>query len=184
MIAVLLSSALAACGAIPPSPVAPRATTSEAVNEHFLRGNELAQEGRFEEAIAEYQAALETDPDSVSAMVNLGIAYYSMGQLDDAIKQYQQALEIAPNDADIHSNLGAAYVQQDNLEEGLQEYQTAVSLDPELAQAYFGLGVIYGGLGQNEDAIAAFEKFQELDEGQDPMATDLAQQYLEQLKGQ
>jgi len=140
--------------------------------------------GQLAEAIEAYQLALEEDPDNVSVMVNLGVAYYNSGQLGDATEQYQDALQIAPDDADIHSNLGAAYVQQNNLEDGLEEDQRAIELDPNLAQAYFGLGVVYDALEQREEAIAAFEKFQQLDEGQDTFASDLAQQYLERLKGQ
>jgi Flp pilus assembly protein TadD len=181
---VLLSSLLAACGAEQPNPVAPTAAIPDAASEHFQKGNELAGQGKFAEAIGEYQLALEENPDNVSALVNLGVAYYNAGQLEDAVGQYQKALQIAPNDADIHSNLGAAYVQQGNLDAGLEEYQKAVELDPNLAQAYFGLGVVHDALEQTEEAIAAFETFQQLDEGQDSVASDLAQQYLERLKGQ
>ncbi|MCL7452641.1 MAG: tetratricopeptide repeat protein [Anaerolineae bacterium] len=184
IVAVLLSSLLAACGAEQPSPAAPTAGASQAADEHFQKGNELFDQGKFEEAIDEYGAALEEDPDNVSVLVNLGVAYYNSGELDQAVEKYNRALELAPDDADIHSNLGAAYVQQQDLQAGLEEYQRAIELDPNLAQAYFGLGVIHDGLGQPEDAIAAFEKFQELDAGQDAFASDLAQQYLERLKGQ
>ena len=170
--------ALGACGELPSD------NGDQSVEEHFQRGNELTQQGMFEEAIAEYQAAIEADPENVSALTNLGVAFYNVGRLQDAVDQYTRALEIAPNDADIHSNLAAAYVQLGQLDAALEEYQAAVRLDPNLAQAHFGLGVIYVELGQNEEAIAAFEQFQALDAGQDSMATDLARQYLEQLRGE
>ena len=65
-----------------------------------------------------------------------------------------------------------------------EHYQTAVERNPNLAEAHFGLGVVYSQLNRIEEAIKAFERFQELDTGQDLTATDLAKQYLEQLKGQ
>jgi len=154
------------------------------VEEHFQRGNDYTKQGMFEEAIAEYQAAIDADPENVSALTNLGVAFYNVGRLQDAVDQYERALELAPNDADIHSNLAAAYVQLGQLDNALAEYQSAVRLDPNLAQAHFGLGVVYVELGQNEEAIAAFEQFQALDAGQDAMASDLARQYLEQLRGE
>lgn len=179
---LLLLPALAGCG-IPEPTAAPTATTAMSADEHFRQGNEYAQQGQFEQAIVEYQAVLAAEPENVSAMTNLGVAYYNTGQLEQAIAQYKEALQIAPNDADIHSNLAAAHVQVGDLDMALQEYQRAVELEPDLAQAHFGLGVVYIELGENDKAIEAFERFQELDSGQDPMATDLAQQYLEQLKG-
>jgi tetratricopeptide (TPR) repeat protein len=167
------------------------AETLSSAEEHFIQGNELSQAGDFAQAAIEYGQALELDPDNVDVMTNLGVAYYNLGQLDRAIEQYTEAIKIAPNDADIRSNLAAAYVQKhqmggesDQLDKALEEYQKAVELNPSLAQAFFGLGVVHVLLGQNDDAIKAFERFQELDTGQDPMATSNAEEYLRQLRGQ
>jgi tetratricopeptide (TPR) repeat protein len=175
ILALLLTASLglAACGG-----------SSAEVKEHFAKGNELAHAGEYEKAIGEYTAALEKEPNNVSVLTNLGVAYYNNGQLDQAIAQYQKALETAPNDADIHSNLAAAYVQQGKFDQALAEYQKAIELEPKLAQAHYGLGVIYEQQGKNQEAIQAFEKFLEYDPGNDPIASDQAQQYLTELKGQ
>ncbi len=168
---VVLALALSACA------------NSTAAQEHFEKGNELAKAQQFEQAAVEFEAALDEDAKFISARINLGVAYYQLGRLDEAITQYQKAIELEPEDADIHSNLAAAYVQMDQLDEALQEYLIAVELNPELAEAYFGLGVVYAQSGQTDEAIQAIERFQELDTGADPTATDLAKQYLQQLKG-
>jgi Flp pilus assembly protein TadD len=163
----------------------------EPAEEYFKRGNELSLSGEFEEAVAEYEQALEIEPENVDLMSNLGVAYYNLGQLDKAIDQYSRAIEIAPNDADIRSNLAAAYVQEyqtsgalDQLGRALQEYQKAVQLEPTLAQAFFGLGVVYALLSRNDDAIQAFEEFQRLDTGKDSQATSNAEEHLKLLRGQ
>jgi superkiller protein 3 len=187
--ALLLGLVLASCGAGPATPIpedeAPTvAVESGTAEEHFQKGNEYAQQGQFQEAIDEYLAALEIEPEHVSALTNLGVAYYNTGRLQEAITQYEKAIAIAPEDADIYSNLGAAYVQTGQMEKALEQYQKAVELEPNLAQAHFGLGVIYAELDQTEEAIGAFERFQELDAGNDPIASDLANQYLEELRGQ
>ena len=117
-------------------------------------------------------------------MSNLGVVYYHLERLDDAIAQYQKAIKLAPKDADIRSNLAAAYVQKGQLDSALEQYQAAVSANPQLAEAYFGLGVVYQQKGKKDEAIQAFEKFQALDTGKDPTASNLAKQYLQQLKGQ
>jgi tetratricopeptide (TPR) repeat protein len=155
-----------------------------AVKEHFASGNELARTGEFDKAIDEYKAALQEEPNNVSVLTNLGVAYYNTGQLDEAIAQYEKALETAPDDADIHSNLAAAYVQQEELDEALSEYQRAIELQPDLEQAHYGLGVVYMQQGKNDEAVQAFEKFAEFDSGNDPRASEQAQQYLKELKGQ
>lgn len=183
---------LTACGTGTSSqePALPGESLASA-EEHFRKGNELSQAGDFAKAAEAYETALEFAPDDVDAMSNLGVAYYNLGELDRAIEQYTKAIERAPNDADIRSNLAAAYVQKhqtsgapDQLDKALAEYQKAVELNPSLAQAFFGLGVVHVLLGQNDAAIEAFERFQELDTGQDPMATSNAEEYLRQLRGQ
>ena len=193
LIALLLGAALAGCAGAPTDeplpadePTSELLTTAEPTTpeEFFEAGNRHAQAGEFQEAIAAYQAALELKPDYLSAMSNLGVAYYNNGLLDEAVAEYQKALEVAPEDAAVHSNLAAAYVQQGKLEEALEVYTRAVELEPALAQAYFGLGVVYMQMGQNEDAIQAFENFQKHDSGEDAMATTQAEQYLNQLREQ
>jgi Flp pilus assembly protein TadD len=178
LVVLFIALALAACGSETPTAEAP------SLEEHFDQGNEFAQAGDFEKAIAEYQAVLEMAPDNVSALANLGVAFYSTGKLDEAVTQYEKALELEPGDADIHSNLGAAYVQLGQLDQALGEYQKAVEINPDLAEAQFGLGVVYVQMGKPEEAIQAFETFQRLDSGKDQIATQQAEQYLQQLKGQ
>ncbi len=174
-------------------------------DEFFRAGTQLLQSGEtdkaeaefqkaeaeYEKAVAEFKKALEEDPNNVELLTDLGTAYYKTFNLDEAIIHYEKALALAPEDASIHSNLAAAHMQkfqmtgnQAELNKALEGYQAAVGYEPDLAEAYFGLGVVYITLGRNAEAIQAFEKFQELDKGQDPIATDQAKQYLQQLKGQ
>jgi tetratricopeptide (TPR) repeat protein len=150
----------------------------------FKQGNEFIQAGELEKAVEEYKKALEIDADNVDVLTNLGVVYYNLGQLDEAVLHYSRAIESAPGDADIHSNLAAAYVQMDQLDRALEEYLTALDLNPDLAEATCGLGVVYLQQGEVDKAIQAFEKFQELDTGRDPMASTQAEQYLQQLRGE
>lgn len=189
-LAVVMGAALVACG-ITPTPIPTAHPTDETVQEgsssidvHIKQGNDYVAAGDFASAATEFEAAVALEPANVSARSNLGVVYYRLGRLDEAIEQWQQAIEIAPTDADLYSNLAAAYVQKGELEVALEHYQTAVESDPDLAEAHFGLGVVNSQLNRIEEAIQAFEKFQELDTGQDSMASDLAKEYLEQLKGQ
>ncbi len=189
---LLFMLTLAGCGAgTTTEDSEPSADTLSSAKEHFIQGNTLSEAGDFAEAATEYGKALELDPENVDVMTNLGVAYYNLGELDRAIELYTKAIQIAPNDADIRSNLAAAYVQKhqisgesDQLDKALEEYKKAVELNPSLAQALFGLGVVHVLLGHNDDAIEAFERFQEVDTGQDPMATSNAEVYLKQLRGQ
>ncbi len=48
---------------------------------------------RFQVAVDDCTQALSFNPDSVEALLNLGLAYQSLGQYDRAIASYQQLLQ-------------------------------------------------------------------------------------------
>lgn len=160
----------------------------------FELGNSHAQAGRWDQARAAYQKAIELDPNFQAAYANLGVVYYQLEQLDLAASQYQKALELDPDDGDVAYNLGALYLQQAlmsgeqpdpaQLERAITQLKQAAELSPDLAEPYFGLGVAYKESGQTEQAIEAFETFLARDTAQDPRASQEARDYLEQLRSQ
>ena len=66
---------------------------------HSNLGFALANSGgRWQEAIAEYEAALRIDPNLAEAHLNLGNALSKLsGRLPDAISEYEAALRIRPD---------------------------------------------------------------------------------------
>jgi len=75
---------------------------------HYNFGNALQQEGKVNEAIAQYQQVLQINPDFAGAQNNLGNALLQKGKVDEAITQFRQALQINPDAAEAHYNLGDA----------------------------------------------------------------------------
>lgn len=160
----------------------------------FQLGNSHAQAGRWDQARAAYQKAIELDPNFQAAYANLGVVYYQLEQLDLAASQYQKALELDPDDGDVAYNLGALYLQQALmsgeqpeqalLERAVTQLKQAAELSPDLAEPFFSLGVAYQVSGQTEQAIEAFETFLARDTAQDPRASQEAQRYLELLRSQ
>ena len=54
--------------------------------QHYNAGVELQEQGRLEEAIAEYDEAIRLDPQDADVYNNRGIAYDELGQLQRAIQ--------------------------------------------------------------------------------------------------
>jgi tetratricopeptide (TPR) repeat protein len=185
------------------SPVAPTQVTApeatalanpNSAQAQFELGNAYTDAGRWEQAQAAYQKAIELDPNFQSAYANLGVVYYQLGQLDLSASQYQKALELDPNDGDVAYNLGALYLQQallksnppdpDLVKQAIDQLQQAIKLDPNLAEPYFSLGVAHKALNQKTEAIQAFETFLARNSNQDPRASQEAQRYLDTLRSQ
>jgi len=70
-------------------------------------GNELAKEGKIDDALAAYQKAADADPpDAASAWRNAGISLYNTGKMADAIVPFQKAVAIDPKNAQTWYLLG------------------------------------------------------------------------------
>ena len=126
-------------------------------------GTELQAQGRLDEAIALYRAALARDPNDALTHSNLGTALKANGQLDEAIAQYRTALDLAPNDADGHYNLGNALMAQGQLVDAADRFRDALRIEPGLAEAHLNLGIALGSLGQTEEAADHFRRAIELE---------------------
>jgi len=116
-------------------------------------GVSLAEQGRIDEAISEYTAALKMVNYVTDIHYNLASAYLAQGRIDEAISEYQAAVKLNPDSDEIHFYLGAAYKQQGRFEEAINEYHVVLRLNPGDAMTHNNLGNAYGKLGRMEEAI-------------------------------
>jgi tetratricopeptide (TPR) repeat protein len=125
---------------------------------HFNLGVALGQKGRVEEAIAQYQEALQIAPHDAEAHNNLGMALFQKGNVDEAITHLQKAAQIQPGLAKAHYNLGVALCQKGRVEEAIVEYQNALQIKPDYAEAHNNLGHVLLQEGRVDEAIAHLQK--------------------------
>jgi len=125
---------------------------------HNNLGNALLQKGQVDDAIAQFQYALEENPNYALAQYNLGNALLQKGQVDDAIAFYKRALELNPGYASAHSNLGSALLQKGQADEAIAQYQLALEIDPNRALDYNNLGFVLCNRGRVDEAIAQYQK--------------------------
>jgi tetratricopeptide (TPR) repeat protein len=98
-------------------------------------GNNFQEHGRMVEAIAQYQKALQIDPNQAEVHSNLGVVLSETGRVDDSIAHLQKALEITPNYADAHYNLGNSLLRAGRVEEALAHYKKTFEIDPSNVEA-------------------------------------------------
>jgi len=72
---------------------------------HNDLGNMLFRKGQVDEAMAQFQRALEIDPNNSEAHNNFGVALAQKGQVDEAILQFQEAVRLNPNNSSAQNNL-------------------------------------------------------------------------------
>jgi tetratricopeptide (TPR) repeat protein len=115
-----------------------------------------ANTGRTDEAIVQYEEALQLKPGYAEAHNNLGNALESLGRTKEAVAQYAEALRLEPNLAETHYNLGRALAAlPGGTAEAIAQYEEALRLKPDYADAHFGLGSALAAMpGRLGEAVA------------------------------
>ncbi len=137
--------------------------TAKAVQAYIEQGVAKAELGQYEEAIADYDAALRLDPDHVGALVNRSLAWIGLGRYEDAIADYDAVLRLDPEQVGAWANRGAAKAKLGRHNEALADYDAVLRLDPNHVLALANRGLARIALGRYEEAIADFDSVLRLD---------------------
>jgi tetratricopeptide (TPR) repeat protein len=140
-------------------------------------GNELLQKGLVDEAIVQFQQALELAPAEWIIHNDYGNALLRKGRVDEAIVQFQKALDSGVEDAyapTIHYNLGNALRQKKLLSEAVAQYREALKRAPRLVTAQNNLAWTLAtapdpSLRNGSQALELATRANQLSGGRDPV---------------
>jgi tetratricopeptide (TPR) repeat protein len=130
----------------------------------FHRGLELEQTGSpIENVIAAYEKAIELDPHSAGALVNLGTIHFNGRDFAKAKKFYERALEVDPEYALAHFDLANLYDERGDRTKAVEHYQAALRIAPNYADAHYNLALLYQGSNQTMRAVQHWTNYLKLD---------------------
>ncbi len=152
------------------------ASMKKAVKEHpswpdqrnFLGRIYLAA-GHYEDAIGQFEMAVELNSKFIDAHLNLGIAFDKLGLRIAAIGEYHEVLELEPDNemalkclksdthhdkieidqnpspdfANIHANLGHSYFEQGLYDKAIEKYEQSIEINPNYADVHNQLANAY-----------------------------------------
>jgi Tfp pilus assembly protein PilF len=120
-------------------------------------------DGRWDEAVQYYQAAIALKPTLAEAHNNLGHLYARRQQFAAAIEEFRAALAAKPDYAMARNNLGSMYLMTGQEPMAAQEFLAAVRLDPGYATPYYNLASVSARRGDGGQALAFLRKARALD---------------------
>ena len=65
--------------------------------------------GNYDEALKDYDKAIELDPNYTFAYNNRGLAFYKLDKFEEALKDYDKAIELDPSYTFVYNNRGNAF---------------------------------------------------------------------------
>jgi len=115
----------------------------------YKQGVEYHKQKRWEEAIREFQKAVEIRNDYPEAHENLGAAFFEKNDLENAVREFSIAInQFQESKAQPYYNRGLAYYSARRFQEAANDFQKAIGLagnqDPEL-YAFYGYALYNAG---------------------------------------
>lgn len=102
--------------------------------------------GKFEDAAAAYQKAVDLKPDQAGYYNNLGNVLAKLGKIPEAEAAYQKSVTLdPPNAANAWRNLGIVLFQAGKYKEAIDPLKKSLDLDPKSAQGWYVLGAVLVG---------------------------------------
>ncbi len=161
------------------------ATEADKASAYFNRGKAKDRQGKYEEAIADYDKAIKLYhffvpyktpytladydkviklyPKYVNAYINRGNTKDRQGKYEEAIKDYDKAIELDPQNAIAYSNRGLMEDRQRRYRKAIAYYTTAIEKDPKYVNAYINRGITKRKRKKYKEAIADYTTAIELD---------------------
>jgi eukaryotic-like serine/threonine-protein kinase len=90
----------------------------DSANAHNNLGFALGNQGKLEEASAEYRRAIDLDPKDAAAHYSLAAVLAKQGKPDEALVEHQKAIDLDPKLAGPHNALGGPLKEQGKEDEG------------------------------------------------------------------
>lgn len=123
------------------------------------QADELMKRGRFTEAAALLEKAVQTYPKSDHAMFFLGRARLRLGNAAGAEQVLARAVEIAPGSVEAQMQLGVVRMNRGRWREAEPCFRAAIQAKPNLGEAWFNLGLCLGNdVNRRAESISAFRE--------------------------
>jgi len=126
-------------------------------------GKIYLDEERYEDAIVQFNKAIEIAPFYHSPRNNRGYAYKNQEKWDLALNDFNEVLKIDSYLPDIYVNRGEVLKQMGRYDLAMRDFMKAIKLSSDFVPAFISRGAFYGDKGKYELALADFQYAMELD---------------------
>ena len=129
---------------------------------YFDRGLSYAKKKDDDNAIADFDSAIELNPKNRDEYLYRGLSYLRKEDYDSAIDNFTKAIELNPKNRDEYLYRGLSYLRKEDYDSAIDNFTKAIELKPKNRDEYFYRGRAYFGKEDYDSAIDNFTKAIEL----------------------
>ncbi|MET7699189.1 tetratricopeptide repeat protein [Streptomyces sp. NPDC005485] len=127
-----------------------------------MRGRELQRAGAYEEALAEFDRAVELNAELVVAHIGRAVTRAGLDAYEEAIADLDRAVELDPDRALAYSTRGEYHRIQQRYDKAIRDLDEAIRLDPTDNFAWASRGASRSARGEFDAALADLDRALEL----------------------
>jgi len=144
---------------------------------HFNKGLTLDAINRFEEAIAEYETALQLSANDLEILNALAVDYTRTGLYDRALRTFESIQELDPDFEPCYCNRIITYAEMGQHDMAEQMFYLAQQIDEDCALCYYNIGNSLFARGQYKKAVRCWLRTAELEPTHPEINYRIAQAY-------
>jgi tetratricopeptide (TPR) repeat protein len=148
-----------------------------AAAESVTKAEMLKADGNIEAALAEFERAIEVNPDLTVAYLGAGDIYRERGDYPEAEKRYSQAAELEPRNFDAQYKHGLTLQLLNRVSEAVRAYLRALSIRPDDFEANLNLATAYLQLQEPAQALPYAQRAVRLNASSGPARVNLGSVY-------
>lgn len=145
---------------------------------HYLLGNLLARQRRFEESLEEYGQVPPQHRHFVDARLRMSAVLRLQKKTKQAYDLLFECAHLHPGNGQLFLNMGKLLYDMGLNAQAVRAFERAVQLLPKDPQAHYLLGFMYTALGRESWALAAWRKAVELAPNAHSLRFDLGYMYV------
>jgi len=126
--------------------------SSKNSSKHIAKAEKYYQAGDISKAIAEYDKAIEINPDLSLNYYNRGIYKTELGDYAGAISDYSKAIQLNPHMIEAYLNRANMLADFEYLEDAILDLEKATDINPQMYEAYLLMAEIKIELGEYTSA--------------------------------
>lgn len=151
----------------------PENKKNHTAQELFNKGITLLQEGKYNEAINDFEKVTGLDPDFNGVWFHLGFCYDNLYHDEKAVECYEKAIKADPKNHEAYYNLGNKYLdisdpfiddeEYGDYPKAIEYYKKAIEIEPDFSFAWNNMGFCYSKLNEHGKALECHLKAIECD---------------------